>query len=381
MKIKSYGFSTNKRQKLIAYLLGHPKDLLVTVFMLNTLVNILLQNVASSHFGQSAGWGLKIGVPFIITLIFGEIIPKNIGMRHNETIAYRSAPLIHFFYRSLSLLRKWTVDITHPISKALFFFLKKEPDISKEELTHVLKSSHEKGVLTTHEAFLASGYLNFQYATVKELMRPRDEVIFYNIQDPITKLSTLFIDKQISRLPIIDGSIDQMIGTLSAKEFFINQHKIKDQEQLINYLFKPIFTPESTTARALLQRLNKNNQQMAIVVDEYGAITGLITREDLIEEVIGEIKDPKDLKKLYTLSGKNEIIASGKLELSDLNSIFGSSIKSSSHMVSLGGWLTEAMGKIPQSGDQFEQDELIFHVLSAKPNYVRRIFIRKRRLK
>ena len=143
IKIKAYQTNPDPRKQLIAKLVMQPRDLLVTVFMLNTLVNILLQNVASDMFGIDARWELTIGVPLALTLIFGEIIPKYIGIQNNVNIAYSVIPSINYFQNILKPLRKLIIYLTLPISRAMFFFLKKEDSISKEELEHVLKKSEE----------------------------------------------------------------------------------------------------------------------------------------------------------------------------------------------------------------------------------------------
>src|SRR5690606_13399137 len=131
----------------------------------------------------------KVGVPLILTLVFGEIIPKYIGMQNNASVAYLVAPLINQFQIWLKPLRHWIIAITYPISRLLFFYLEKEDSISKEELEHVLKTSEQHGVLSPDEAELVSGYLNLQDSIVKELMRPREDILYYNINDPLTKLT------------------------------------------------------------------------------------------------------------------------------------------------------------------------------------------------
>ena len=146
-KIKAYQASRNPRKNLIARLILKPSDLLVTIFMLNTLVNILIQNTASSIFWQNAGWSLKIGVPFALMFVFGEIIPKYIGLQNNIKLSDTVAPSINFLQNLLRPIRKLIVKITIPISRFLFFYLKKEESISKEELKHVLRTSQEHGVL------------------------------------------------------------------------------------------------------------------------------------------------------------------------------------------------------------------------------------------
>lgn len=376
-KIKAYQFNSDLRKRLISNLVLKPRDLLVTVFMLNTLVNILLQNTISHTFGEAANWFFKVGIPFVIMLILGEIVPKYIGLKNNVELSLAVAPTINFFQNVLNPIRRIIINITVPISHTLFFFLRKEKEISKEELKHVLKTSQEHGVLHSDEAELVWGYLNLQEATVKELMRPRDDILSYNVNEPISKLIHLFIDQECSKLPVCNNTLDDVLGIVTAQQFFLNRQNIVSGNQLEKILTKPLYIPESTSAQILLRRFDEQNQLLALVVDEYGSISGLITREDLVEVVIGEISDLRDTKVLYTKAGNNEIITSGRLELNELNQLFDLDLFSENNMITIGGWLTEQLGDIPKTGTKVELNNLLFHVLAAEPNKISRLYIRK----
>jgi putative hemolysin len=380
-KIKAYKTNADLSKRLIASLVLQPRDLLVTVFMLNTMVNILLQNVASSMFGFSASWVLKIGVPLILTLIFGEIIPKYIGLQNNVALATRVAPSINFLQYALTPVRKLIISITEPVSRIMFFYLKKEKSISKEELQHVLKTSQEHGVLHPDEAELVRGYLNLQEYNCKELMRPREDMLFYDINEPLSKLTYLFVDQEVSRIPICDKTIENIIGIVTSKQFFLEKNTITSSNDLRKIAGKPYYIPETLLARTLLRRFEEIQQEIAIVVDEYGSISGLITKEDLVELVIGEITDLRDQKHLYMKAKENEIIASGRFELTEFNEIFDTELISHNNMVTIGGWLTEQLGDIPKSGTTFETANFFFQVLSAEPNKIQRIYIRKKNSK
>lgn len=377
MKIKAYAKDPDPRKQLIASLLAHPKDLLVTIFILNTIVNILLQNVSSSMSGTDGGWEWKVGFPLVMTLLFGEIIPKNLGFQNNVTISYWVSPVIDVLQKLLKPVRQAIIAITAPISRLLFFYLKRNQEISKKELMHVLRTSEEYGVLHKDEAELVSGYLNLQDAVIKELARPREDILFYDVNEPLSKLTYLFVEQEVSRVPVCDKNIDNILGILSAKAYFLhNQHMVSGRE-LIPILDKPFYVPETTLARRLIRQLSEMNQVLALVVDEYGSISGLISSEDLAETVIGQIADLRDKKSLYTRAGANEIIASGRLELADFNDMFDVNLVSENNMVTLGGWLTEQLGDIPKAGTKYETHDFLFHVLSAYPNRVRRLYIRK----
>jgi len=378
-KIKAYKTDKDPRRNLIAKLVLRPRDLLVTVFMLNTLVNILLQNVASGMFGMASSWSLRVGVPLFITLILGEIIPKYIAMQQNVRLSYFVAPLIDFFTRLIGPVRRLTIKITDPVSRIMFFYLKKEKTISREELQHALKESQESGVLHRDEAELIKGYLDLQDAQVKEVMRPREDVIYYDINEPLNKLSHRFVVKECTRVPICNKTLDDVLGILTANTFFIHKNHIAQPKDVLEYIEKPYFVPETIPARLLLRRLHEQHLELALAVDEYGSVSGLISREDLVEEVVGEIIDRRDATPLYTRSSDDVIIASGKLELSDFAEIFGIPLQSEHNVVTIGGWLTEQLGDIPKTGARFETNDFLFQVLSSEPNRVKRLYIRKQK--
>jgi putative hemolysin len=184
MKVKSFKNNADPRKQLVAKLLSRPRDLLVTIIMMNIIINIMIQNVSSSIFGDFSGWALNIGVPLALTLIFGEVVPKSIGMAHNAALSYRVAPFLNAAQRLFLPLRRFLIAITSVISRVIFFFLKSEEEISFDELQHVLKTSRHFGILNEDEAELVRGYLRLQEAHVKELMRPREEVLFYDLEEP-----------------------------------------------------------------------------------------------------------------------------------------------------------------------------------------------------
>jgi len=379
LKVKTYKTDKDKRRQLIAALLAHPGDLLVTILMINISVNILVQNVSSSLFGEMSGWVLNVGFPLAITLIFGEVIPKSIGLASNEKISYKMAPLLHFFQAILLPVRRFLVKITNVVSRCLFFFLRKEKEISIDELKHALRTSRKFGVLTEEEAELVRGFLALQESTVKEQMRPREEVLFFNLDEPLSKLVHLFVDQEVSRIPICSQGLDHTIGIMTSRIFFLHRPLLKTTADLKPILEKPFFIPESVPAKALLRQFYDRQESLAVVVDEYGSVSGLIALEDLVETVVGEIADRRDEKSMYTRSGEDVIIASGKMELVEVERIFDAVLSSENHMVTIGGYLTEKLGDIPKSGSKLVTDDFLFHVLAADPTRVRRIYIRRLR--
>lgn len=376
-ELKLYKQNSDKRKQLIANVLSRPRDLLVTLLFCDIGTNILIQNTSAGLFGAYSTWLLKVGVPLLITLLIGEIIPKTLALSYNKAISTHVVRSVALLEKILGPLLKFMTYITSHISHVLFFFLKKEKEISKEELRHVLKSSESSGILSLEETKLIEGYLSLTDYTVKERMHPRQEILFYDIHEPISKLIYLFIDKECTRVPVCDGDLQNMLGIIGAKVFFLHRKHIKYGQDLVPHLMKPYYVPETISARTLLNHFFHQEMMMGIVVDEYGSISGVITQEDLYEVVVGEIADRRDEKTRYTPAGSNIIITSGKFELSEFENLFGIGLPTENNMVTLGGWLTEQLGDIPKSGTKYMWDGFLFQILAADPNRVRRIYIRR----
>ncbi len=377
MKVKSFKSDHDKRKALAAQLLASPRDLLVTIIMFNIMINILVQNVTSSIFGDFSGWALSVGIPLGLTVVFGEVIPKSIGMAHNAQISYRVAPILNVVQRIFLPIRKLLSSITSFVSRILFFFLKPEEEISYEELQHALKTSRRFGILNEDEAELVRGFLYLQDSQVKEVMRPREEVLYYDLDEPLSKLVHLFVDQECSRIPVCRKNMDNVIGIITSQTYFLNKESLQAPMDILPFLAKPFFIPEGILAENLLRQMYDKEQSIALVVDEYGSISGLISLEDLVETVVGEIADARDEKSRYTMSGEDVLIASGKMELSEFEKIFGIVLPSENNMVTIGGWLTELMGDIPKPGAKYTSNGFLFHVLAADQKRIRRIYIRR----
>lgn len=378
MQVKAYRGDADPRKRLIAELLAKPSDLLVTVFIMNTVVNILLQNVTSDMFGRDAGWKLQVGVPLVIILLFGEIIPKNYGLHHNVQLSYHVIGWISFFQTMVSPLRRLIIAVTTPVSRVLFFYLRKADPISEEELLHTLETSQTHGILSSDETEFIKGYINLHEATVKEVMHPKEDILFFDISEPLSNLVHLFADKQCSRIPICEGGLDNVLGVMPANRYFTCMENISDSSALSPYLEKPFFIPENIPVKILFRKFLESHSHFSLVVDEYGSISGLITSEDICELVVGEIQDVRDPKRSYTQAGATEIIAGGRLELTEFTAIFNVKLPNPNNLVTLSGWLMEQLGEVPKSGTKFETDQFLFHILASDPKRIRRIYVRKK---
>ncbi|MEX0961721.1 MAG: hemolysin family protein [Simkaniaceae bacterium] len=377
MKVRSFRRSKDDRKKLVVKILKSPLDLLVTLLMLNVIMNILIQNVVSSIFGTFSGYLVTVGIPLLLTLVFGEVIPKSIAMSSNAAFSIKVAPFINKAMRFFSPIRIGLTKLTKFISHNLFFFLKKEKKISIPMLIQALKTSKEYGVISKDEAKLITGYLQLEEDLVKEHARPRQEIVYFDLNHDLDELVKLFVDEEVTRLPVCDGNLESLKGIIDSRDYFIHGKELKKGHEIKKFLRRPFFVPETMSAHLLLRQMYEKEESLAILVDEYGSIGGLITLEDLVEVVIGEIADRRDEKPSYTRPTDEVVIASGKLELSEFESLFGIPIESDSNVVTIGGYLTEKMGDIPKSGEKYVTDDFLFHILASTPTRVRRIYIRR----
>ncbi len=377
MQLKQYRRSNDPKLELVSLLMDRPRDVLVTILMLNVLSNILVQNTVSSLFEGYSGWALKVGLPLALTLILSEVLPKSLAIPNNAAISVKAAPWIAKCSRWLGPIRRQLTRATQWISRFFVLMLQEDEDISPDELRHVLYTSEESGALLKEESQMIRGALDLQQTPVSVFIRPRAEILYYDLQEPLSVLLALFAEQKITRIPVCDQDLENIKGVLSARTFFLAKPTIHDSRQLLPLLDKPYFVPETTKAFTVFQTMRERSASLAIVVDEYGTISGLVTQEDLIEKVVGEISDRRDSKSLYTRSGEDMIIASGRMELSEFSQIFGTPLISKEHAVTLGGWLIEQLGAIPQTGTQYATDEFLFYVLAAEPNRVRRIYVRR----
>ncbi len=377
MQIKAFKKEGDSRKRLVAFLMENPRELLVSFIILIIIISLAIQNVISIIFRSESSWALNVGVPLAVNLILGEVIPKSLAMPNNVKVASMASSIVFRMQQVLFPIRKVLSYISSFVTPFLFFFLRKEKRISMEELQHTLKDSKERGILLEEETELILGYLRLQESSVKDLMRPREEVIYFDITDPVTRLVHLFVDQECTRMPFCRGGLDQLVGIISSRIFFQHRGQIKETKDLLPVLKAPYFVPETLKADVLLAQLYEKKEELAIVVNEYGSVTGIIALEDLVEEVVGDIVDRRDQEAFFTRAGEGVIIASGKLELSVFFDVFGVALVSQTHRVTIGGWIIEQLGDIPKTGVKYRTKDFLFHILAAEPTRVKRVYIRK----
>ncbi|ANH79126.1 hemolysin family protein [Candidatus Chlamydia sanziniae] len=374
--ISHYKRSRSKKQQQVASLLSHPHHLLITLIFCDIGLNIGIQNCMAILVGDTASWWFTVGIPLAITLILGEILPKAVALPYNTQIARSVAPTIRFFTKILKPMLYWGIS---GINRLVQWILSKEQVnlIQPQELKEVLQSCKDFGVVSQEERRLLYGYLSLGDCSVKERMQPRQNILFYDIQTPIEHLYSLFSKKHCSRVPVCNDNLQNLLGICTAKALLLYGKPLQSSDEILPLLKKPYYMPETISAKTALCHLAAEEETLGMIIDEYGSIEGLITQEDLFEIVSGEIVDQRDNQLLYTTSGKDVVIAAGTLELRDLNEIFDINLPTNNNTATLGGWLTEQIRAIPTTGMKLTWNNLLFQVLDAAPNRVRRVYIRK----
>jgi len=377
-RIKSFALSTNPKKQLIAKLLKQSTSLLVTIFMLNTIVNVLLQNSASHLFEQfEGGWWLKVGFPLLLVLLFGELIPKYLGLHYNERLAQYCAKTIAFLQKIATPFRVAITSISTSLSRIFFFFLQAEPPLSKEELEHILENSEGKGLVHRDETACILGVLSLEQKQVRELMLIKSKMHTFDIQEPISKLIYLFSEYRLDEIAVIEKPEEQILGIITAVTLFVHRAKIHSGQDLIPFLKRPFFVPETTSAKSLLEQFGDQNISHALVVDEYGQMIGTVSDLDLVAQIARASKSQIFESDLFKRVSDDVVIAQGSLLLDDMQKLFDVEFESVYHQVTLGGWLIEKLGTIPKSSTVFETNGLLFRILEADPKQILQVYIQK----
>jgi len=289
-------------------------------------------------------------------------------------VAERVAPSIAFLAKKLGPLRKPVVRIASGISQLLFSSLRLSGPLREEEVEYALGVGSRSGVLTAEEKEFCKGALELNSLPVRNFMTPSFDLQVYDVNQPISRLTELIEVHGRSRIPVVKGSLDGILGVLDAAVLFSARPSIQKGDDLLPLLVQPCFIPEMSHARDALERMLEKGIALLFVVDEYGSINGLITRDDLVQCLFGttEQTDEVDLQKV----GFHACIAAGKAEVAALEEMFQMKLPNEHYRVTVGGWLTDQMQGIPAAGAEWQGHGLSIRVLAAEPTHVVKLYIR-----
>ena len=350
-----------KKQAVIALkLLDNKSKLLSAILIFNNIVNLsasaLTTTIAMKYLG-SAYIALATGILTFILLIVGEITPKTIATVKSETIALKYASVLYLVVKLLTPV----IFIIDKFSRAFLKLFNVDPDAAREamteyELRSIVAASHEDGVIETEERQMIDNVVDFGDSCAKDVMIPRVEMCSVSIESTFNELKEVFFDKKYTRIPVYDETPDNIVGVLNMKDLLFYQNY--DGFNIRSIMREPNFTFEYKKTSDLLMEMRENTIPMIFVLDEYGATVGLVTLEDLLEEIVGEIRDEydEDEDDLIKETGENEYLLDGTLKLDDINNALGTTL-SSEEYDSIGGLIIEKLDHIPEVNESVELKE------------------------
>lgn len=380
IRLRTLADEGNKKAKKVLEITDNSGKMLSAILIGNNLVNISASSIATTlatkAFG-SAGAGIATGVLTLLVLIFGEISPKTLATIHADNIALSYAGVICFLMKILTPV----IFIVNWLAMGLLKLLrvdasKAQNTMTEDELRTIVDVSHEEGVIETEEREMINNVFDFGDAQAKEVMVPRIDMTFADINNTYQELIDIFRKDKFTRLPVYEDSTDNVIGIINMKDLLL--YEDKERFSIRDILRKPYYTYEHKSTAELLVEMKKSSINIAIVLDEYGATAGLITLEDLLEEIVGEIRDEYDMDEEDPIQQINdyEYMVQGSMNLEDLCSTLELGWESEDYD-SIGGYMIGLLDHLPTIGECVTTPEGVFlRVEDMEKNRINKIFMK-----
>lgn len=370
-----------KGSKALRKLKNNPSWMMSSVNLGNNLVNVgasaLATSVAIRLFGDE-GLGIAVGVMTFLILIFGEITPKTYCNANSTKIALRYAPVLLGFSYAFYPVVKFFEIVTKGVVK-LTGSSYTPPPITEEEIKGVIDQGMEEKAIEKEEMELVHGALKFDDTVIRSVMTPRTKMFSLNSKMLLFEALPQINQRGHSRIPIYGDTGDDIVGFIHVRDVLKELEKDNKMASLEQIARKPVFASQEKMVSALLKEMKGRKTHMAIVVDEHGGVEGLVTLEDLLEEIVGEIEDETDKTKPteYERIDQDTIVTNGDIEIDIINEVFDTEIPDGDDYATLSGLLHERLQDIPQEGDKVEVDELRIVVEKVSKNIPKKIRIEK----
>jgi putative hemolysin len=364
---------------LILRMLEDPQRLLSAILVGNNVVNIAAAALATSiaiRLAGNAGVGIATGIMTLLVLIFAEITPKSLAAAHAEKVALFVARPIN----GLACLLRPLVFVLTGITRSLLRLFGtteiRQQNVTEDELRTMMDVSHEEGVIEQKERRLLENVFVFGDAQVSDIMIARTDITAIEVSATYDEIRAAFYDERVSRIPVYEDQIDNTIGILHIKDFFLYDQEISDFD-LRQHLRKPFYTIEGKRVADLFEEMRTRRQQMAIVVDEYGGTAGIVTMQDIMGVIFGDIDDEYDhVNDVLNQISENEFQVEGSIRLKDLNELMHVHLNSDD-FETIGGLITGELGRLPRQGDRLAVDGLQCQVLELDRNRITLLNISK----
>ncbi|MBR6451376.1 MAG: HlyC/CorC family transporter, partial [Lachnospiraceae bacterium] len=360
LKLESLAEEGNKRAKKVLKLLENPSKMLSTILVANNVVNIsasaLTATIAIRVFGN-AYVALATGILTLIVLIFGEITPKTFATIHNEKYSLA----VGGFILVLGKILTPAIFFVDAFANGILKIFRIDPAAVRTEMTEyefrkIVEDSHEDGVIESEERQMIVNVVDLGDSMAKDIMIPRVEMTCVNVDATYEELKEVFDKEKFTRIPVYEDSTDNIIGIVNMKDLLFldkpKQIKIRDVMREANFTFEHKKTSD------LLAEMRENSIPMMLVLDEYGDTVGLVTLEDLLEEIVGEIRDEFDEEEMERIQeiGEQEYLVEGSLKLDDINDALGTTFDSEDYD-SICGLIIEKLDHLPEAGESAELDD------------------------
>ena len=359
----------NKRAKILQKIIENPGKLLSTILIGNNIVNLSASSLATTWTTRVLGnafVGVATGILTLLVLLFGEITPKTMATLYAEKLSMSYAPIIYFLMKVLTPV----IFIVNRLSNGILYMLGVDPKgkqstMTEQELRTIVDVSHEDGVIESEEKKMIYNVFDFGDSRAKDVMVPRIDMSFIDVNATYEELLDSFKEDGYTRYPVYEDSTDNIIGTINMKDLLL--WNPKEKFSIRDILRKPYFTYEHKSTAALLMEMKQYSVNFVIVLDEYGATAGMITMEDLLEEIVGEIRDEYDadeVEDMQEIIPDREYTAQGSAKLDDLNEALGLKLDSEDYD-SIGGYIIEKLDYFPKEGESYITEDGVKLVVDA----------------
>ncbi|MFQ6091837.1 MAG: hemolysin family protein [bacterium] len=375
-----------RRAELIASLLTRPKQLLVTILVGNTLVNVAAASLGAFitlDLAHRKGWNevvaltVEVVVVTALLLILGEVTPKVYAVKHPERFCQRVAGLV----RLISIILSPMTSVLALVTRTVAQLTRTEGisvSVTEEELKTMVEVGGEEGALDKEEQKMIRSIFEFGQTAVREVMVPRIDMVCVQAGTERDDFLRLIASAGHTRIPLYEESVDDIRGVIHAKDLLKVMSQSAETIDLLAIARKPYFIPESKKIDDLLREFQRKKIHMAIVVDEYGGTAGLVTLEDLLEEIVGEIQDEFDVERpLYSWIDRNTVTVDAKISIDDLNELLGVELPADG-FETLGGFIYTQTGKVPEEGEEMEYEELKFIIKEVSRQRISKVRIQRK---
>ncbi|MDO4295626.1 MAG: hemolysin family protein [bacterium] len=376
IRIKNMASKGNKRAELVTQLCENYDSLLSTILVGNNIVNILSASLSTLIFvkflGDEAGASISTVVTTIVVLIFGEVSPKSIAKESPEAFAMFSAPIIHTLMVILTPINFFFKQWKKLLSK--IFHSAEDSGITEEEILTMVEEAEQDGSIDKEESSLIRNAIEFNDMDAMDICTPRVDVVGIPTDATKEEAAQLFKESGYSRLPVYEESLDQIVGILYQKDFY---NKVYHNGCEITEVLRPVyFTTKNKKIDSLLKELQQKKMHIAVIVDEFGGTIGIVTMEDIIEEIVGEIWDEHDVieRDIVELS-ESEYMLSGKASIEKVFEMLGREEDEEMDVLTVSGWVMEQLGRIPVVGDSFDCENMHVEVVEMKEKRIEKVHL------